>query len=82
MKIYPELEITPNEIKTTLRKKYKGVWYLWDFKRDIYRNNIDDAIQKLIRDVYTVMLWGTVSPKLKDTDGEFLFKKDPDQNPE
>lgn len=79
MKIYPEIEITPFEVKTTLRKKHRGVWYLWDFKRDIYRNDADDAMRKIIRDVYMVMLWGTVSPKLKDAFGKPFFKKDPDQ---
>lgn len=87
--IYPELAIKEGckfiELKTRVRKKHRGKWYLFDVYNR-YRNlNLEDrekAIQKFHSEVYRSLICIIVLPKLKDVHGNLIFTEDPNQQSE
>jgi len=86
--IYPSIEInqlpTEFEIRTTLRKKYYGKWYLlyvirkWNFVKPtpIEREN---AIQEFHRDVYYSIICGQVTTLAIDQWGVPIYQRDMQQ---
>lgn len=85
--IYPMIQSKRNgntlSMETFLRKKHRGKWYLWPFSRNAYvpegRMDFSSAVSSFNRDIYMVMLYGKVDPKMKGFGGEPYFKLDSNQ---
>jgi hypothetical protein len=91
MTLYPEIAVEQlgNKLKisTTLRKERGGKWYLWNFTRFIYVGKDYEEVKarqiaSLHKEVYYILIFGHVAPKLVDGKGEPLFKEDPSQKSE
>lgn len=84
---FPSLDISPNRIKTTLRKKHTdGIWYDWEFicygNQEMALQQILMDLQQMLMDIYYAILWGKINPDLKDVHGESIFKKSDNQDSE
>lgn len=86
--IYPKIEIRETEatieLFTTLRKKHRGKWYLWEFyQKYLYRGDKDkqkvQLIERLHQEVYFIIITGKISNKIVDMNGSPLFRKDQNQ---
>lgn len=71
-------------LKTTIRKKYKGKWYLQKFDRVslITSDDMSSIISIFMSDVYTYMLFGKPNLDLIKSDGTKVFELDPRQEDE
>lgn len=88
--IYPEIEVIRSgntlKMRTTLRKKHRGKWYLWNFERRAYvkegEGNLSGAISSFNRDIYLCMLFGKVDTKVRYSNGIKVYRLDEDQQDE
>ena len=88
--IYPLMKVIREKntliLRTTLRKKHRGKWYLWDFSRDAYvpegRTDFSAALSSFHRDIYLCMLKGKVDTKAVFRDGTKVYTLDNDQRSE
>lgn len=81
---YPEIRFVPSmsgaKIVTNIRKLNRGKWYLWTVVSS--GTTVAGAFESFTDQCYKIICFGVVSTSLKNMDGEFLFKLDPDQRNE
>ena len=91
--IYPNVNIKSHSIdglgettlmETTLRKKYRGKWYLWEFYKICHEYSSDKSsvVNTFHAEVYNHIILGKISLKLVNTQGERIFKLDSNQESE
>lgn len=85
--IFPNIEATREKntlvLETYLRKKHRGVWYLWKFYRRAYApegtEDFSGAISGFCRDIYMAQMFGKIDPKMRYRpttefpEGELIF---------
>jgi len=87
MPVFPKIKISRDkntlQMETLLRKKHRGVWYIWPFNRRAYvpedRNDFSSAVSSFTRDIYMAMLYGKISVNTKGIGGERYFQRDRNQ---
>lgn len=90
MTLYPEMTISDEghcvTYTTTLRKKYRGKWYLISFAKEFGKSenfNRDLALISFNKEVYIMLISGKVYLKaVYGLDKTSVFKLDPDQTEE
>jgi hypothetical protein len=88
--IYPIINCERSEntllLNTTLRKKHRGKYYLWEFERRAFvpdgNNDYTAAISSFNRDIYLCQMFGNIDTKLIYKDGTKIFQLDINQQSE
>lgn len=98
-KIYPKVDMYFEQdamgqkivFRTSLRKKHRGRWYLWDVVENYYhehelsREELIETLNQFYSQVYKAIMFGKVNLKLiVERNGVVMpvFKLDPDQRAE